>query len=218
MTETTLIVADDHPLVRTALREALRRGAPDIGIVECATLDQVLAAIAERGEQVDLVLLDLSMPGSQGFIGLFVLLAHHPTVPVAIISASEDSATVRRAISYGAAGFIPKSAAMEEIAAAIETILGGEVYIPADAADAPSQADDSELARRLASLSPQQMRVLSMVAEGKLNKQICYEMGVAEQTIKSHVSQILKKLGVGSRTQAVILLNRLGVERLEPLG
>lgn len=213
-----IIIADDHPMVRSAVRSAVQHGNPDAELVDCSNLDEVLAALSAREERVDLVLLDLNMPGSQGLLGLFVLSANHPTVPVAIISAVEDTATIRRALACGVSGYIPKSLPMEAIAAAVDTILQGGVFVPPGGAEAgPPRDEERDLAHRIASLSPQQMRVLAMVAEGKLNKQISFALGVAEQTVKQHVSLIFRKLGVSSRTQAVILLNRLNI-RLDPSG
>ncbi|HYE52193.1 MAG TPA: response regulator transcription factor [Azospirillaceae bacterium] len=217
MTEPVVLVADDHPMVRSAVGSAIRHGHPDAVLLECATLDEVMARLAER--TVDLVLLDLNMPGSQGLLGLFVLLANHPAVPVAVISATEDAATIRHAVACGASGYIPKSLPMADIAGAVDAILEGRVFLPPGAAEAGRPLEEErEVARRIASLSPQQTRVLAMVAEGKLNKQIGFDLGLAEQTVKQHVSLIFRKLGVSSRTQAVILLNRLNIRLDAPAG
>ncbi|HYC01900.1 MAG TPA: response regulator transcription factor [Azospirillaceae bacterium] len=206
-----ILVADDHPLVRSAVRSAVRHGHPGAELLECATLDEVLAALEARQGRVDLALLDLNMPGSQGLLGLFVLLGSHPTVPAAIISAVSDPATIRHALACGAAGYIPKSLPMEEIGAAVDLILEGGIFVPPGVEPEPPREAEVDLARRIASLSPQQTRVLAMMAEGKLNKQISFALGLAEQTVKQHVTQIFRKLGVASRTQAVILLNQLNI-------
>ncbi len=206
------IIVDDHPLFRGALRLALAAPFPDAGIVEASTLDE-LVAILEDGAETDVVLLDLAMPGVQGFSGLLLLRAQYPSIPVIIVSASEDPATIRRAMNFGAAGFVPKSQPVEGIRKAVETVLAGDVWIPPKL-DLPtaSESEDRDLAARLATLTPQQVRVLMMLGDGLLNKQIAYKLNVSEATIKAHVSAILQKLGVDSRTQAVIAIGRLGTD------
>jgi DNA-binding NarL/FixJ family response regulator len=181
--------------------------------VEAATtVDEILALLFTAAGEVDLVLLDLHMPGNSGFTGLFLLQTEFPTVPVAILSAEHDPRTIRRAISYGALGYIPKSLSLDEMGAAIISILGGEIWTPAGALE-PSGADgDVDLARRFSSLTAQQLRILTRIVEGKLNKQIADDLKIAEQTVKVHVSTILRKLNVLTRTQAAILAERL-IER-----
>ena len=153
----------------------------------------------------DLVILDLNMPGMDGFTGLAAMRAAYPLVPVAMVSATNDETVMRRAIEFGAAGFIPKSAALETIAEAIGQILEGQVWLPPGTGDGgPATTNRQDIARRLGELTPQQLKVLSMMSQGLLNKQIAYELGVGEATVKAHVTAILKKLGVHSRTQAVI--------------
>ncbi|MFB9266299.1 response regulator transcription factor [Bradyrhizobium erythrophlei] len=211
---TRIVIGDDHPLVQAALQSALSAVLPDLEIVPCQSLDEVLAAVPPRVDEIDLILLDLTMPGIQGFAALFILLAQFPTVPVAIISARQDAATIRRAIAYGASGYIPKSLGLPAMAEAITRILGGEIWMPPNIGGRGSvQSEDVELAARAASLSAQQLRILAMIVEGKLNKQIAGELGIAEQTVKGHVSTILRKLGVGSRTQAAVLAERLSFGR-----
>jgi DNA-binding NarL/FixJ family response regulator len=160
---------------------------------------------------VDLVLLDLTMPGVQGFSGLLYLRAQFPEIPVAVVSAHDDPAVMRRAIEFGASGFVPKSLDIDQIGAALNAILAGGMWIPPDIdLSASDDHEAADLVRRLGSLTPQQIRVLMMVSEGLLNKQIAYELGVSEATVKAHVSAILQKLGVDSRTQAVIAASRIG--------
>ncbi|HYH23182.1 MAG TPA: response regulator transcription factor [Azospirillum sp.] len=216
MTDATIVIGDDHPLVQAALRDALGKAMPEVAVVECLTLDAVMQAVAARPDDIDLVLLDLNMPGTHGFAGLFLMLAHHPTVPVAIISALEDSTTIQRALAYGASGYIPKSLSMGAMADAIRAILDGEVWAPRDALASGRASDDADLARRFASLSPQQIRILMMIVDGKLNKQIAGDLNIAEQTVKVHVSTILRKLGVVSRTQAAVVAGRLAVDGMLP--
>ena len=208
-----LVIADDHPLFRGALREAVSGLFADPDIAEAGSFDEVVGLI-DRGGDVDLVLLDLAMPGVRGFSGLMYLRAQYPSVPVVIVSANDDPAVIRRCMDFGASGFIPKTLAVESIRAAIGRVLEGGVWTPPDI-DLERGADE-EIARlmaRLATLTPQQVRVLMMLSEGLLNKQIAYALGVSEATVKAHVSAILQKLGVESRTQAVIAAARIEVDQ-----
>jgi DNA-binding NarL/FixJ family response regulator len=199
-----LVIADDHPLFRGALREAISGLLEKVDIAEAGTFNEV-AELLERGSEVDLVLLDLTMPGVRGFSGLMYLRAQYPGVPVIVVSANDDPAAIRRCMEFGASGFIPKTLGIEGMRAAISRILGGGVWTPPDVdLSAGSDAETAVLMTRLATLTPQQVRVLMMLSEGMLNKQIAYQLGVSEATVKAHVSAILQKLGVESRTQAVI--------------
>ncbi|MCR4267169.1 response regulator transcription factor [Nitratireductor sp. ZSWI3] len=206
------LVADDHPLFRGALKTALSGLGEDCEILETGDFEGVKRLADDR---IDLVLLDLSMPGVSGLSGLITLRGTNPSVPVAVVSAHDDPETIRRALELGASGFISKSAGMEEIRRAVQTILDGGVYTPGNI-DLGAEADPeiADLIQRLQTLTPQQTRVLGMLAEGLLNKQIAYELNVSEATIKAHVSAILQKLGVDSRTQAVIRLSRIGAEAI----
>ncbi len=207
-----IVIADDHPLVRDALRQAIARDMPDAVFLDAASLAEAESAIRENSAP-DLVLLDLHMPGMRGFTGLAYLRSQFPAVPVAMISASTEPRIMRQAVDYGASGFIPKSAPMDEIRNAVHAILDGNMWLPDLKGDLPdTDAKDAALAGRLAALTPQQLRVLGMLSDGKLNKQIAYDLDISEATVKSHVSAILQKLDVNSRTQAVILAGRLNVE------
>lgn len=207
-----IVIADDHPLVRDALRQAIARDLSDATFHDAASLAETETAIRENSTP-DLVLLDLHMPGMRGFTGLAYLRSQFPAVPVAMISASTEPRIMRQAIDYGASGFIPKSAPMDEIRNAVRDILDGNMWLPDLAGDLPdTDAEDAALAGRLAALTPQQLRVLGMLSDGKLNKQIAYDLDISEATVKSHVSAILQKLDVNSRTQAVILAGRLNIE------
>ena len=198
------LIADDHPLFRGALREAVSGLLEQAKIAEAGTFDEVVALL-ERGSDVDLVMLDLAMPGARGFSGLMYLRAQYPSVPVIVVSANDDPVTIRRCMEFGASGFIPKTLGVEAMRAAISRILNGGIWTPPDVdLSAGSDAETADLMARMATLTPQQVRVLMMLSEGLLNKQIAYELGVSEATIKAHVSAILQKLGVESRTQAVI--------------
>ncbi|MFN3655691.1 MAG: response regulator transcription factor [Pseudolabrys sp.] len=199
-----LLIADDHPLFRGALREAVSGLLERVDIAEAGTFDEAVDLL-ERGGEVDLVLLDLAMPGARGLSGLLYLRAQYPSVPVIVVSANDDPATIRRCMEFGASGFIPKTLGVEAMRAAISRILGGGVWTPPDVdLAAGSDAEAAELMARMATLTPQQVRVLMMLSEGLLNKQIAFQLGVSEATVKAHVSAILQKLGVESRTQAVI--------------
>ena len=199
-----LVIADDHPLFRGALREAVSGMLERVDIAEAGTFDQ-LVELLDRGGDIDLVLLDLTMPGTRGFSGLMYMRAQYPSVPVIVVSASDDPATIRRCMEFGASGFIPKTLGIEAMRAAMSRVLGGGVWSPPDVdLSTGSDAETAELMARMATLTPQQVRVLMMLSEGLLNKQIAYQLGVSEATVKAHVSAILQKLGVESRTQAVI--------------
>jgi len=201
---THLVIADDHPLFRDALRQAVGSVVASARIDEAGSFEE-LTALLDQDSDVDLVLLDLTMPGISGFSGLIYLRAQFPAIPVVVVSASDDGGTIRQSLDFGASGFIPKRFGVETLRDAILKVLGGDVWVPADTD--LSSATDPELVRlrdRLVTLTPQQVRVLMMLSEGLLNKQIAYELGVSEATIKAHVSAILQKLGVESRTQAVI--------------
>jgi DNA-binding NarL/FixJ family response regulator len=208
---TTIVITDDHPLFRGALRQAIGSLMPHARVIEANGMEALQATLSSDRD-VDLILLDLSMPGVQGFSGLIYLRAQHPDLPVVIVSANEEPPVIRRALDFGAAGFIPKSLDVDSIGAAIQSVLAGDTWTPPDVdLSAAEDKETADLVRRLATLTPQQVRVLTMLSEGLLNKQIAYELGVSEATVKAHVSAILDKLGVDSRTQAVIAAAKIGV-------
>jgi DNA-binding NarL/FixJ family response regulator len=207
MARRRIIIVDDHPLFRAALRQTLAAGDPSVVVEEAGDLPALNTAL-ETDRDCDLVLLDLNMPGARGFSGLLLLRAQYPDVPVMIISAVEAGTVIRRAFELGAAGYLSKSVGPAEIRRAIETVLAGEIFVPAGA-NLPAEDDQSALMRRLASLTPQQVRVLMMLSDGLMNKQIAYELTISEATVKAHVSAILQKLDVDSRTQAVIAASRI---------
>jgi DNA-binding NarL/FixJ family response regulator len=206
---TRLVIADDHPLFRGALREAVRSVVPATNIDEAGAFGE-LTALLEKESDIDLVLLDLAMPGVSGFSGLIYLRAQYPAIPVVVVSASDDGDTIRRSMEFGASGFIPKRFGVETLREAIGKVMNGDIWTPSDIdLSAGVDPDMTKLRDRLITLTPQQVRVLMMLSEGLLNKQIAYELGVSEATIKAHVSAILQKLGVESRTQAVIVAAKI---------
>ncbi len=204
-----LLIADDHPLFRGALREAVTGLFDRAEIAEAGTFEEV-SEVLDRGGDIDLILLDLSMPGVRGFSGLMYLRAQYPSVPIVVVSANDDPAVIRRCMEFGASGFMPKTLGIEALRAAIARVLQGEVWTPPDVdLTRQSDAETTALIARLSTLTPQQVRVLMMLSGGLLNKQIAYELGVSEATVKAHVSAILQKLGVESRTQAVIAAGKI---------
>ena len=208
----TVIVADDHPLFRTAIKEALEADQGETNFLEANSFES-LQELVDKNREVDLVLLDLHMPGVSGFAGLVYLCKRYPSVPVVIISANEDPVVIKRALEHGAAGFIPKSSSIDTITDAIAAVLMGEIWSPdTTASNLPgNNVSEVELAQRMAQLTPQQFKVLMMMSQGLLNKQIAYALNVSEATIKAHVSAIMSKLGVNNRTQAVLAANQLSV-------
>jgi DNA-binding NarL/FixJ family response regulator len=213
MAEPTLLVADDHPLFRAAVLHVLHERLPQFRTLEAASAATLGTALQEHPE-VELVLLDLSMPGARGFSSLLHVRGEYPEVPVVVISSNDHPRVIRRAQQFGAAGFIPKSAPAEAMGEAIEAVLDGGSWFPPMAAER-SEAD-AELAARLAQLTPQQFRVLLCLADGLLNKQIAAALGLAENTVKVHVTAILKKLACYSRTQAAVLVRSLETEEGVP--
>jgi DNA-binding NarL/FixJ family response regulator len=213
-----ILIADDHPMVRGALAFAIEAAFGRAEILEASNLDELTAHLGRLGI-ADLVLLDLLIPGAHGFSGLLKLRSDFPETPVLVISALEDPKLVDVAIALGAAGFIPKSTPRSEIVAALGKVAAGGVYVPTKLrGTAPEgasvSASEVETAQKLATLTAQQLRVLHLLGKGKLNKEIAYELNIAEPTVKVHVSAILQKLGVYSRTQAVVLAGRLLSEDL----
>ncbi len=207
--DSTLIIADDHPLFRAALKEAVRRHVPAAHIVEACSLETLQSAAAQHPD-ADLILLDLRMPGAHGFSALLFLRAEHPGVPVIVVSAQDDAGVVKRAIEFGASGFISKSANSETIGESLRTVLGGGIAVPAATVLAASEVpEEREHVRRLATLTPQQLKVVVMLADGQSNKAIAAGLAITEATVKAHITAILRKLGIERRTQAAILAQRL---------
>lgn len=208
----SLLIADDHPLFRAALAQAVRSLLPELQVREADSLEAARRQLLAHPD-VELLLLDLHMPGSQGLVGLAALRGEFPQVPVLMVSAQDDPAVIRRALAYGANGYVPKSLDLAGIRSALDTVLAGGTWLP-PALRGPVEADpvdpqDRDVASRLARLTPQQVRVLQLLAQGRLNKQIADSLGIQERTVKAHVSAIFERLGVRNRTQAGVLLSSL---------
>jgi len=191
------LIADDHPMVRDALKTAIGQAFEGAAIALAASLADVQAAL-ERQPETDALLLDLDMPGMDGLTGLALLRSDWPAVPIIVVSAARDASIARRTHDLGASAYVDKSASLEEIAATVRAVLDGEILAP------PESAPGDSFAQRAAQLTPQQWRVLALMVHGDQNKQIAYKLGIGEATVKAHVTVILRKLGVRSRTQAVI--------------
>lgn len=209
MGATRILIVDDHPLFREALKQAISSGVANASVSQTGSLDAA-RALLDKDDNYDLILLDLRMPGVQGLSGLIYMRAQYPSIPVVIITAADDQGLVQKALNLNASGFIPKTSGIETIIEAVNAVLQGEIWVPGgyDQISAGDKELD-DIARRIATLTAQQIRVLMMLKEGLLNKQIAYELNVSEATIKAHVSAILQKLNVSSRTQAVIAASRI---------
>jgi DNA-binding NarL/FixJ family response regulator len=214
---TRVLIADDHPLFRTALVQALSACLDNVDVMEARDLPDTVDTLVEH-ENIDLLLLDLHMPGNHGLTGLASIRCQFPAVAVVVVSANEDPRVIRRALDHGAAGFIPKSSSLDQLTEALNTVLDCREWVPPHlarpVAETDSDDEDLELADRIASLTPQQFRVLELVADGRLNKQIADSLDIQERTVKAHMSEILHKLDVRNRTQAGIAFRRL--ELIDP--
>ncbi len=213
---TRFLIVDDHPLFREALENAIRWAAPDADIVEATSIDEALAVL--NSNAIELTLLDLSMPGTTGLSGLLRIRKAFPRSPIVVISCHQDAQIVASVLSLGVSGYIPKSTSKEELAHAIGGVLKGAVYLPSCyrgiAAGRRSKGPAQELLKRLNELTPQQLKVLDMIRRGLQNKQIAYELNIRETTVKVHVSEILRKLNVMSRTKAIIEMSKIDFANL----
>jgi len=207
-----VLIADDHPLFREAIARVIDDGFPGSTLLEASDLDSALA-VAGRHDDLDLVLLDLNMPGMQGLSGLVRLRNLFPTLPAVIVSAEEEKRVILQTITYGAVGFITKSTPRKQMIQALEQVLAGSIYLPADIIRAGSGAgEESTAARRepedlsdvLATLTRKQLQVFERMSRGDSNKVIAYQLNIAESTVKAHVSAILRKLGATNRVQAIL--------------
>ena len=209
----SILVADDHPLFRAALQQVIAQIYPNANLVEAASVAELQQQV-EMTPDVSLLLLDLHMPGALGFSALSWFIGHRAKTPVIIVSANSHPETVRRAIDHGAAGFLSKSTGVEAMEKCIAQVMAGErgLHPGLDANASGASLQSLDVADALASLTPQQFRVASMLVEGLLNKQIAYELDVKEATIKAHMTEIFRKLGVHSRTQAALAIGSLSID------
>jgi len=213
----TILIADDHPLFREALKLAISQALVGARTLEADTVDSLIATLNAHPD-VDLLLLDLGMPGAHGFSALVQARAHYPSVPVVVISGREDQDIAQRTLLHGASAFIAKSASVPTIIDALQTILRGDVWKPPVqiSQGARVHPDEADAARRVASLTPQQFRVLSMLCSGQSNKRIALQIEVSEATVKAHMTAILEKMGAENRTQAVLIAQRLALHQFAP--
>jgi DNA-binding NarL/FixJ family response regulator len=208
----TILIADDHPLYRDALKGALSMAFNDLSILEAGDLNATVATL--EANEVDLVMLDLHMPGSSDLFGFLHIQKTFPDLPIAVVSGTEDAALISKIVGLGAMGFIPKTASAQEIKEALTNMLEGDVWVPEAVRQQIQDVDEtfSELAENVASLTPSQYKVLCYMRDGLLNKQIGYNLEIAEATVKAHVTAIFRKLGINNRTQAVLIASQLQLE------
>ncbi|GBL05535.1 response regulator transcription factor [Glaciecola sp. KUL10] len=208
----TLLIADDHPLYRDALKGALNMAFDELKILESGDLNTTVQVL--ESHDIDLLLLDLHMPGSSDLFGLLHIQKTFPDIPIAVVSGTEDAALISKIVGLGAMGFIPKTAGAQDINDAVHAMLEGEVWVPESVRQQIEQVDEtfSELAENVASLTPSQYKVLCFMRDGLLNKQIGYNLDIAEATVKAHVTAIFRKLGINNRTQAVLIASELQLE------
>lgn len=211
MINTKVAIADDHPLFRAALKQAIFECLPNAGMLEAECFSDLLSLI-EKTPTLEIIFLDLHMPGNDGFTGLTQLVNHYPDLIVIMVSSDCNGENMQKAINFGAAAFIPKSSDLATIASAIDSVLDGNVWLPEnnqEGVDQQTARNNKKLAKQLASLTPQQYKVLAQIADGQLNKQIAYDLKIQETTVKKHVSAILEKLAVNNRTLAGLAYQQL---------
>ena len=208
-----IIIADDHPLFRNALVQALQTEMKDAQFYEAASITDLEKTLAEQPD-ADLLLMDLHMPGANGFVGLSHVIQRYSQLPVVMISANEDTAIAAKARQYGALGFVPKSASISSMTQAIENVLMGDESFPEKLNDFEMSEDQEldQLVKKVAELTPKQLEVFNLLADGLLNKQVAFEQKVTEATVKAHVTAIMRKLGVNNRTQVILIANKVKVD------
>ena len=215
-----ILIADDHPLFRDAMQRAVLAAVPQARVHSADSVHALLLLI-EQFAEADLLLLDLHMPGARGYSALVHIRGQYPGLPTIVVSGHEESQVARRALAHGASGYIPKSTPGDEIVKAIHSVLEGDTWLPHQlvGGEIALKHDEADIAARVASLTPQQFRVLTMIAEGQLNKQIAWDLGVSEATVKAHMTAIMRKLGVNNRTQVALAASQLAVDpgAMQPL-
>ena len=210
----TILIADDHPLFRDALQRAVLTALPQARVHSADSVHALLSLI-EQFPEAELLLLDLHMPGARGYSALAHIRGQYPGLPTIVVSGHEEAQVARRAMAHGASAYIPKSTDGADIVAAIRAVLDGDVWLPPALLGSHSELkpDEAAAAAQIATLTPQQFRVMTMIAEGLLNKQIAWELGVSEATVKAHMTAIMRKLGVNNRTQVALIASELAVEQ-----
>ena len=211
---TDILIADDHPLFRDALQRAVLTAVPQARVHSADSVHALLGLI-EQFPDAELLLLDPHMPGARGYSALAHIRGQHPGLPTIVVSGHEEAQVARRALAHGALAYIPKSSSGEEIVAAVRAVLDGDTWLPSRLVGAAGELESGEAAAaaQLAALTPQQFRVMTMIAEGLLNKQIAYDLGVSEATVKAHMTAIMRKLGVNNRTQVALIASQLAVDQ-----
>jgi DNA-binding NarL/FixJ family response regulator len=209
-----ILIADDHPLFRDALQRAVLTALPQARVHSADSVHALLSLI-EQFPEAELLLLDLHMPGARGYSALAHIRGQYPGLPTIVVSGHEEAQVARRAMAHGASAYIPKSTDGADIVAAIRAVLDGDVWLPPAllGSHAELKPDEAAAAAQIATLTPQQFRVMTMIAEGLLNKQIAWELGVSEATVKAHMTAIMRKLGVNNRTQVALIASELAVEQ-----
>lgn len=209
-----ILIAEDHPLFRVALKMTLKHISGNFIFTEADSID-VLQRIMEKEHKPDMIILDLNMPGAHGFSGLYFIRGYYPDCPVTVISGYEEENMILQAMQAGAVGYIPKSSRPEVLLKALTTVTSGGQWFPEKIVSIYQEKSKSiksnKTTRGIASLTPQQFRILGMIGQGLFNKQIAYELAITEATVKAHVTSLFKKLGVRNRTQAVIALKDLEI-------
>ncbi len=209
-----ILIADDHPLFRDALQRSVLNALPQARVHHAESLPALLVLI-EAFPDAELLLLDLHMPGARGYSALAHIRGQYPGLPTIVVSGHEEAQVARRALAHGAAAYIPKSTDAVDIVAAIHAVLDGDVWLPPALLGATGELrpDEAAAAAHVAALTPQQFRVMTMIAEGLLNKQIAWELSVSEATVKAHMTAIMRKLGVNNRTQVALIASQLAVDQ-----
>lgn len=209
-----ILIADDHPLFRDALQRAVMVAVPQARVHTAASVHELLGLI-EQFPDAELLLLDLHMPGARGYSALAHIRGQYPGLPTIVVSGHEECHVARRALAHGASAYIPKSTSSDGIVEAIRAVLDGDIWLPhtLPGSSGELKPDEAEAAAQIASLTPQQFRVMTMIAEGLLNKQIAYDLSVSEATVKAHMTAIMRKLKVNNRTQVALIASQLAVDQ-----
>lgn len=202
-----VLIADDHPLFRNALKQVIISQSLPMQVQESQDFNSTVEAL-NLDPDIDLLFLDLNMPGNQGLAGISTIRAQHPNTLIIVVSADEQEHTITKCVQLGASAYIPKSVDLSEISNAVNSVLAGEQWLPKDYQLAEQEPSEKAFFKQLEHLTPHQLKVLGLIAEGLLNKQIAFELNISESTVKQHASAVLRKLGVYNRTQAGVIFNQ----------